>query len=299
MNRYITYIIISGIILSTACSPDPSREILESYTLNFEAISGNRYFSGETVDVNLKLINNIDTAVSSYKVLFSVEKGGGEIVRESGFTGRSGSVSTIWKLGTSSFQQVLKASLYRPSGTLITSTSLSVYGFRQDEWDEVSSSPDGLMRGIAADTVNGVTVMVTTNTAYRQGNRYYIWEEIQGLDSNRPRTIEIDGNGVFYMSTWSGNVLKSTDHGLTWITCTKPYPDHPYYIFMNVANDNYLWVFKFDLPTKYSADGGMTWQSAGSEIWECGYGDVFRLKDGSLLFHDQIHPVCTDLRIMV
>lgn len=54
---------------------------------------------------------------------------------------------------------------------------------------------------------------------------------------------------------------------------------------MNIANDNYLWVFKFDMPTKFSADGGMTWQTAGSEIWECGIGDVFRLKDGSLLFH--------------
>lgn len=285
MNRYITYIIISGIIFSAACSPDPSREILESYSVIFEADSGNRYFSGETVDVNLKLMNNIDTAVSFYKVMFSVEKGGGELAKESGLTDRNGSVSTKWKLGSNSFQQELKASLYRPSGTYIYSTSLSVYGFRSGEWDEVSSSPDGSMRGIAADTVNDVTVMVTTNTAYRQGSRYYLWEEIKGLDSDRPRTVEIDGNGVFYISTWSGNVLKSTDHGQTWITCNKPYPDHPYYIFMNVANDNYLWVFKFDLPTKYSADGGLTWQAAGSEIWECGYGDVFRLKDGSLLFH--------------
>lgn len=285
MKGLLISITATAIMFITGCSPDPSREVLESYSFQMEAVSGNRYFPGETAEVRLKLINSIDTAVSSYTVIFTVEKGGGEIERETALTDRNGTVVTEWHLGNSSSLQVLKASLYRPSGTYITSTTLNVYVFNNDEWIEISAPPDGSMRCMAADTVNDVTVMVTTNTAYRQGRRYYLWEEIGGMDSDRPRTVEVDRNGVFYISTWSGNVLKSTDHGQTWITCTKPYPDHPYYIYMNVSNDNYLWVFKFDLPTKFSSDGGTTWQTAGSTIWECGYGDVFRLKDGSLLFH--------------
>ncbi|NSW95690.1 MAG: exo-alpha-sialidase, partial [Bacteroidales bacterium] len=285
MKGFLTINAFIVVFFLASCSPDPSREVLESYTLTMEAVSGNRYFAGETVDVNLRLMNNIDTAVSSYKVAFTVATGGGNLSGETALTDRNGTVATEWHLGSGSSLQTLKASLYRPEGTYITSSILNVYAFRSDAWDELSASPDGSIRGMAADTVNDVTVMVTNNTAYRQGSRYYLWEEISGMESDRPRTIKIDRNGIFYISTWSGNILKSTDHGRTWITCTKPYPDHPYYIFMNVANDNYIWVFKFDLPTKFSSDGGVTWQSAGSEIWECGYGDVFRLKDGSLLFH--------------
>jgi hypothetical protein len=54
---------------------------------------------------------------------------------------------------------------------------------------------------------------------------------------------------------------------------------------MHVSNDNYIWIYKFDYPTKYSKDGGNTWLTAGSGLSSYGFGDVFRLKNGSLLFH--------------
>jgi streptogramin lyase len=72
-----------------------------------------------------------------------------------------------------------------------------------------------------------------------------------------PRTIEIDSRGIFYVSTWNGEIVKSSDHGLSWQKCTKPYSENPYYIFMDVANDDNIWVFKFESPNIFSADGGV------------------------------------------
>ena len=234
---------------------------------------------------NLRVINNRDTAVGSYKVMFKVVSGGGSLSQVSVNTDKIGTATTDWQLGSDSYNQVLRASLYKPSGAYLTSRDLSVNCFRNDAWDAVSSAPDGNITGMVADTVYGVTFMVTGNSVYRQGYRYYIWEEVADLKQKSPRTIEIDGNGVIYVSTWSGEILKSLNHGESWITCTKPYPDHPYYIYMHISNDNNIWVFKFELPTKYSTDGGNTWLTAGSDLSSYGFGDVFRLKNGSLLFH--------------
>ena len=217
--------------------------------------------------------------------MFKVVSGGGSLSQASVNTDKIGSATTDWQLGSDSYNQVLRASLYKPSGAYLTSRDLSVNCFRNDAWDAVSSAPDGNITGMVADTVYGVTFMVTGNSVYRQGYRYYIWEEVADLKQKSPRTIEIDGNGVIYVSTWSGEILKSLNHGESWITCTKPYPDHPYYIYMHISNDNNIWVFKFELPTKYSTDGGNTWFTAGSDLSSYGFGDVFRLKNGSLLFH--------------
>lgn len=285
MSKFAFYILFLVSVLIPSCSPDPSYEIIESYSIFFEGQSGSRYMTGESVDVNLQVINNRDTAVGSYKVMFKVVSGGGSLSQASVNTDKNGSATTDWQLGSDSYNQVLRASLYKPSGAYLTSRDLSVNCFRNDAWDAVSSAPDGNITGMVADTVYGVTFMVTVNSVYRQGYRYYIWEEVADLKQKSPRTIEIDGNGVIYVSTWSGEILKSLNHGESWITCTKPYPDHPYYIYMHISNDNNIWVFKFELPTKYSTDGGNTWLTAGSDLSSYGFGDVFRLKNGSLLFH--------------
>ena len=285
MSKFAFYILFLVSVLIPSCSPDPSYEIIESYSIFFEGQSGSRYMTGESVDVNLQVINNRDTAVRSYKVIFKIISGGGSLSQASVNTDKNGSATTDWQLGSDSYNQVLRASLYKPSGAYLTSRDLSVNCFRNDAWDAVSSAPDGNITGMVADTVYGVTFMVTVNSVYRQGYRYYIWEEVADLKQKSPRTIEIDGNGVIYVSTWSGEILKSLNHGESWITCTKPYPDHPYYIYMHISNDNNIWVFKFELPTKYSTDGGNTWLTAGSDLSSYGFGDVFRLKNGSLLFH--------------
>jgi hypothetical protein len=97
--------------------------------------------------------------------------------------------------------------------------------------------------------------------------------------------VDVDSNGVFYLGTWDGNLMKSADGGHIWLPCTKPYPDLNLSVHAYVANDNSVWVFENYYPTKYSYDGGMTWNIAGSDLSQWGYGDIFRMKDGYLFFH--------------
>jgi hypothetical protein len=159
------------------------------------------------------------------------------------------------------------------------------YGFRKDEWDALTTEPDISIIDMVSDTVNNFTLIVAGNKLYRQGDTYYTWNEVPDQLLASPRTIDIDSNGVIYVSTWNGDIVKSSDHGYTWSKCTKPYSAGNHYIYTYVANDNSVWVFRFDYSTRFSRDGGLTWTDVGSGLSAQGYGDVFRLKNGSLLFH--------------
>jgi hypothetical protein len=89
------------------------------------------------------------------------------------------------------------------------------------------------------------------------------------------------------MTTWDGNLLKSHDQGRSWEYCTRPFPSGSYGIQVSISNDNYLWVYAYNNPTRYSKDQGETWTDSSDGFAFNGYGDVFRLKDGSLLLDGQ------------
>jgi photosystem II stability/assembly factor-like uncharacterized protein len=287
MKRLVLLIALSCFFLACDRYPDPSFSSLINYYFTYENTPGKRFLAGEWVDDTVKFfaVNNISGLKDPILVKYEVVKGGGTITVTETFTNKDGIAATRWKLGTGAFNQILRANTYNLSGKYLSSSDLFAYGFRTDEWDTCTVYPDGNMTGMMADTVNKVTFMVTNNTLYRQGDRYYLWEEVTDQAMVSPRTLNIDRNGVIYVSTWNGAVLKSYDHGESWKTCTKPYPDRPYFIYISVSNDNYVWVFDFDHPTRFSRDGGVTWIDAGSGLSTNGFGDVFRLKDGSLLFH--------------
>ena len=285
INRFPVFILAGLLFLVPSCSPDPSVELLESYSFSFENQQEQRLEPGESFNVVLRVYNIRKPVPVQLKIVFDVIEGGGSVSREIFFTDGATSVTTTWTLGTNSLNHRLRASLYKPDGDYLTSTDLMAITFRENEWDAVSTDPDGHMTGMVADTIAGITLMVTNGKVYKQGSKYFLWEQVVHQVLESPRTVEMDSNGTIYVSTWNGEVLRSTDHGESWKKCTKPYPDHPYYIYMHVSNDNYIWVFKFDYPTKFSGNGGITWQTAGSDLSSYGFGDVFRLKNGTLLFH--------------
>lgn len=278
-------IIASFLVLITVCSPDPSTELLESYSFIFENQQGQKYNPGELIDVALQIYNNKEPVSTHFRIDFTVQEGGGSIARETILTEDASRITNAWTLGTNSLDHKLKADIFRANGEYLTSVFLTAVTMRENEWDAVSSEPDGTISDLAADTVAGVTLMISNGSLYRQGEKYYLWDKVNDPVMESPRTIEIDSKGIFFVSTWKGELVKSVDHGLSWQKCTKPFPDNPYYVFMDVANDDYVWVFKFEYPTVFSADGGVTWQTAGSNMSSFGYGDVFRLNNGTLLFH--------------
>lgn len=273
------------VVISPVCSPDPSTELLESYSFTFENQQGQRHNPGEKINVALQIFNNKEPVATPFRIAFAVTEGGGSIARETILTQDAARITNEWTLGPNSLDHRLKADIFRANGEYMTSVFLTAITMRENEWDAVSAEPDGTITDLAADTIAGVTLMISKGSLYRQGEKYYLWEKVTHPVMDSPRTIEIDSRGTFFVSTWNGEIVKSSDHGISWQKCTKPFPDNPYYVFMDVANDDYLWVFKFEYPTVFSADEGVTWQTAGSSLSSFGFGDVFRLKSGTLLFH--------------
>jgi hypothetical protein len=282
--------IIAIICVTLACEryPDPSREAIKDYSFNFETNQGVRFFAGEWVSDSIKFTawnNKSSRLEDSVKVLFEVIKGGGEITVTSDITDSKGYTYTGWKLGIGSLEQVLRASTYDSEGNFINSSDLVAYGFRTDTWDTLTSNLEAGISSMAADTVNKITFMVSNGQLYRQGERYYCWENVNVPGIGSPRYVRIDRNGVFYLTGGNGYLFRSTDHGQTWQECTRPYLEDTYFYYLHVSNDNSLWVSATNQPGRYSIDSGQTWTDAGSEMFSNPYSDVFRLKDGSLLFH--------------
>lgn len=282
---FLILILSIFVVISPVCSPDPSTELLESYSFTFENQQGQRHNPGEKINVALQIFNNKEPVATPFRIAFAVTEGGGSIARETILTQDAARITNEWTLGPNSLDHRLKADIFRANGEYMTSVFLTAITMRENEWDAVSAEPDGTITDLAADTIAGVTLMISKGSLYRQGEKYYLWEKVTHPVMDSPRTIEIDSRGTFFVSTWNGEIVKSSDHGISWQKCTKPFPDNPYYVFMDVANDDYLWVFKFEYPTVFSADEGVTWQTAGSSLSSFGFGDVFRLKSGTLLFH--------------
>jgi hypothetical protein len=159
------------------------------------------------------------------------------------------------------------------------------YGFRENKWDTLTNAYEYNITGMAADTVNKITLMVSGGRLYKQGERYYIWNEVNHPFLQSIRTIISDRNQVFYVTSWDGGLFKSTDHGESWESCTRPYSQITYYLNVSITSDNYIWVSTYGLPIRYSKDSGQSWIDLGSEISTHGLGDIFRLTDGSLVMH--------------
>jgi hypothetical protein len=280
-----TLYIIAIICVTLACEryPDPSSETIRDYSFNFETNQGVRFFAGEWVSDSIKFTawnNKSSRLEDSVKVLFEVIKGGGEITVTSDITDSKGYTYTGWKLGIGSLEQVLRASMYDREGNFINSSDLVAYGFRTDTWDTLTSNLEAGISSMAADTVNKITFMVSNGQLYRQGERYYCWENVNVPGIGSPRYVRIDRNGVFYLTGGNGYLFRSTDHGKTWQECTRPYLEDTYFYYLHVSNDNSLWVSATNQPGRYSNDSGQTWTDAGSEMFSNPYSNVFRLKDG-------------------
>jgi len=279
--KKLLFLIALTLLLSCDRYPDPELKLLENYYFNFQNGQGLKFDSGSQVDVLFMAYNVMDME-ESLTVEFEVVSGGGSISNQTDYTDENRMTATKWTFGSG--EQKLRASAYDPTGKFLTSTELVAYALNDNEWNTLRTSPDGEILDIASDTVNNVTIMVTYSMLYRQGLKYYDWVEITIPALNSPRTVNVDGNGVFYVSDYSGTLYKSIDHGFTWLQCSKPYPGVSNILYMNITSDNYLWAFTWGQKVRFSKDGGNNWQDVGSEMAH-GLGDIFRLKDGSLIYH--------------
>jgi hypothetical protein len=273
-----------GLLFLFSCGNDPSVEILENWNVNFENLNGARIFPGEEINAVIRITNN-EASYEGVKVSFEIISGGGILSSIVDIVDQDGKAETVWTPGSESSDGILRAYVFNQAGERILYRDLQAKTFINDAWNTVTDDPDGKMMDLAADTLAGITYMVTNSTLFRQGERYYLWEKIEHTFLEQPRTIETDTNGSIYVSTWKGEIVKSSDHGLNWLRCTKPYPENPYFIYMWVSSDNYIWVWKHEYPVKVSKDGGLTWITVPQDLSQYGFGRVYRLDNGDLVMH--------------
>jgi len=288
--KFRIFSIVFILFTAVSCTEDPAVTMLEKYEFYFDNMQGTRLQEGEQIDVDLWFYVQVNelASVDSVRIVFEPVMGGGAVSGSAVYVSSGKSCSTVWTMGNESFTQILRASAYDLSGRFVTHVDLTAYAFRENQWDGLTGSPEVNIGDMVADTVSGVTFITTFNKLYKQGARYYIWEEITDpvfSSPDTPRTIEIDRNGVIYVSTSGGNIIRSLDHGSSWQPCTKPWSDHSHYLQIYVSNDNRLWVSDAEEPIRYSDDKGATWHDAGAGMSEYRLGDIFRLTDGTLIKH--------------
>lgn len=288
-NSKLLQIQVFIVLLSTIIScnfNDPSVETLASY--NFSYFNNNQISVGgeylkDSIFVQV-YSNTTPNDVGGFTVEFKVIKGGGTVDQQIVKTNKSGKAATRWKLGTDSFTQIVSARVTDPNGNVFPESQITAHGMIYNAWNEIDYSPLNQLSDLASDTINNQSWMISVSKVYKRGSNFLDWQPINEPKLNGAREIEIDKNGVVYIGTWYGELYKSTDHGLSWIKCTNPIPDRPYYFYFWITNDGDLWATQNERGLWHSKDGGTTWLNpvnvSGKNYYMNG---AFRLKNGWLL----------------
>ena len=282
----IIQLLLSAIFLActtVSCNknPDPTIETIEYYNFNNnqrnEIAIGGEYLK-DSIFINVQ--NRIaPLQAKGFKVEFEILSGGGSVDKPEVVTGKNGRAATRWKLGTKSFYQQADAKIYSPDGKFLSKMMFSAYGVLYNAWNEVNYPPLSQLSDLVADTVSQQSWMISINKVYKRGANFLDWQPVNEPKLIGAREIEIDKNGVVYIGNWKGELYKSTDHGISWIKCTNPIPDRPYYFYFWITNDGDLWATVYDRGIWHSKDGGMTWTNPNKDFMD----KVFRLKSGSLI----------------
>jgi hypothetical protein len=281
LKRFTFIPILIFLVASCKNTGDPAIEVLASYNLNYNQITGISR-SGEYLKDSLSVtVHNLlsPANVANYIVEFEVLTGGGTVDHPRLFTRKDGKASTRWKLGKEYFLQTVEAKIYDPEGLLLSKIRFNAYGMLFNAWNEVSFAPLSTVADAAGDTINQASWLISLSKVYKRGSHFLDWQLINEPKLNGAREIEIDKNGVIYIGTWFGELYKSADQGQSWIKCTNPIPNHPYYCYFWITGNGELWATHSDRGTWFSKDGGNTWTNSGTEF----ITGAYKLKNGSLL----------------
>lgn len=280
--------LLLSVLVFNACNNynDPSIETLVSYNVSYmnpNQISVGGEYLKDSISVqiyNYKSPQNM----SGFTVEFTVVKGGGSVDQQIVKTKANGKASTRWKLGLDSFTQLVSAKVTSPDGISHPEATIMARGILNNAWNEVDYYPLSQISDLAADTISHQSWMISISKVYKRGSDFLDWQQVNEPKLNGAREIEIDKNGVIYIGTWYGELYKSTDHGQTWIKCTNPIPDRPYFFYFWITSDGDLWVTHYERGLWHSKDGGTTWLNpvnvSGTNF---NMNGAFRLKNGWLL----------------
>jgi photosystem II stability/assembly factor-like uncharacterized protein len=286
----LKYIYLLGLLVILSCNKydGPSHETTKSYYFSKDG-DAQKTLAGTYFPDSVKIhVSGSEYGIAAQNITakFSIESGGGS-VDASNVAIVNGIASTKWKSGAENCVQRLRADIYNIKNEYISSTYFNACAFRKGVWDSVKIGPDIQIADVLADTIAKKTWMITNTGLYVPDDIYFNWKQIYFQQVN-PFSIHGDKKGYIYFSTWNGQIFKSTDSGTSWNTCSSPIPGHPYYYYMTVSNDGYLWTStpQYNRSLRCSRDGGNTWSADTVGLLTSDLvGDIFRLSNGDILYH--------------
>lgn len=281
--NYLIVLLIALFFVSCEKYPDPSVKSLVSYYFSKNG-SDQRALAGNFLKDSIitKVMGDASTTNSDFEVHYEVIKGGGSVENDFLLVKQNEKASTKWKLGSTSNQQILKTSIYEKGGKFLSSFNYYGTSFRSNMCDTVSTYPEVSVLHMVADTINNVTFLCTYNQLFKQGANYFDWIPVQSNLWTSVFSIEMSKDNIIYLTTWSGDLFKSLDHGVSWVGCNKPFPAYSNYFYIQVTSDGTVWANTWNYPLRFSKDEGETWTAANLPV-EQQPNHICRLSDGSIL----------------
>ena len=283
-NKLILFVCLTLLFVLNSCKkyPDPLFENLKNYYYTKWGFD-QREFAGNYLKDSIKTYVFENNAIySGAEIHYDIVKGGGSVDQNIVITDQNGKAGTKWKLGSSSCEQILRTSVYDKSGLFLSAFNFYSKSFRYNSWDTVTTHPEINISHMVADSANQVTLLVAGSTIFKQSSSYFDWNHVESNQLYTVFSIEMDKNGLIYAATWYGELLKSIDHGNSWLSCTMPIPSNPYYYYLQITSDGTVWANTWNFPLRFSKDGGSTWTITGLPV-DQQPSHISRLSDGSIL----------------
>lgn len=282
------YIIILVFIISCNKYDGPYYETIENYYFNKigneQKTFANNYFTN-SIGINIQQITG-ENSINDLRAKFSVISGGGCVDNEN-VDFINNIASTKWKSGNSTCKQQVKVDITNKKNEILANIIIDGFAFRENVWDTVTIAPDNAVHDLLADTIANNTFIIANGQLYKQGINYFDWV-YQNPGLNSPFSLDIDKNGTIYLCNWQGEIFKSINNGNSWTSCSKPITEHPYFYYMTVTADGYIWAStpEYEYSLRYSKDEGQTWinNTAGLDANEL-ICDIFRLSNGNILLY--------------
>ncbi|MCF8309632.1 MAG: glycoside hydrolase [Bacteroidales bacterium] len=285
--KHIALLLFAAVL--TACTEKNNPVITTTRNFQINGVGNNqRTFSEDAFNdsVGVFVYNKVrGRPASDLMVQFDVIRGGGSLETNHLSTNVNGKAMVIWNAGTKFSIQELKTNIYDKNGEFLNSVNIQAYAFSQNRWDTVRLEPDINISYMAYNT--DTTLMTASSNIYAIGDRYFDWELQSNVPFISPRNIEVAPEGNFFLSTWNGELYKSTDSGASWEYVSNPIQGWEGFFEMQITPDGNIWVSTRGHPLHCSKNGGETWSVSDSGIdGNSRVADIARFTDGDFLMRN-------------
>lgn len=291
MNRTFSFsIVIACILVFSGCKkyPDPDVETLSNYSIGLIGNGQQAHIGTMLKDsIGIQVYDNKNTPFAvGFLVRFKIIAGNGSLLLDSVYTNSKGLGCTRWKLGTNINNQKVYAEVVEPSGKIIVGQTIQATGTGLVPWDTLQGYFNAQLVSVLPDYVHQTTFIIKDGQLYYYTGTDYTWAVCQSfVNLGYPKTMVTDNQGLVFVSTWSGEVYKTTDGGHSWTLCAKPDPSSPYFADLAITSNHILFAGTYTQRMYRSMDKAASWQkvdtlTSGYLTWVVACNDSVFVRPG-------------------